>query len=45
MMSIDQINEIVSAADRVVTAIESKAAEIDNKTAQLASDYAGKKTS
>ncbi|KDC51074.1 SUMF1/EgtB/PvdO family nonheme iron enzyme [Pseudoalteromonas sp. S3431] len=42
-MSIDQINEIVSAADRVVTAIESKAAEIDNKTAQLASDYAGKK--
>ncbi|ALQ08457.1 hypothetical protein D172_010510 [Pseudoalteromonas sp. Bsw20308] len=43
-MSIEQINEIVSAADRVVTAIESKAAEIDNKTAQLASDYSSKKT-
>lgn len=42
-MSIEQINEIVTAADRVVTAVENKAAEIDSKTAALASDYKSKK--
>ena len=42
-MSIEQINEIVTAADRVVTAVENKAAEIDTKTSQLASDYNSKK--
>ncbi|NMM40459.1 SUMF1/EgtB/PvdO family nonheme iron enzyme [Pseudoalteromonas arctica] len=42
-MSIEQINEIVTAADRVVTAVENKAAEIDSKTAALASDYNSKK--
>ncbi|KZY43445.1 hypothetical protein A3733_17785 [Pseudoalteromonas shioyasakiensis] len=42
-MSIEQINEIVTAADRVVTAVENKAAEIDSKTAALASDSNSKK--
>ena len=42
-MSIEQINEIVTAADRVVTAVENKAAEIDSKTAALDSDYNSKK--
>ena len=42
-MSIEQINEIVTAAERVVTAVENKAAEIDSKTAALDSDYNSKK--
>lgn len=34
-MSVTQINQLVTAADKLTTAIEGKAAEIDSKTTQL----------